>query len=363
MNEHVPGGPPSDAPTPPATATPTHAQESDQTPTARARRPGRRVRIAATATLALGLVMLGAAAGSVLWPRPVVVRTVEVTPSATAEAITAITMPDVLGLTVETARLVLADAGLGGVALTVTEEPFAGTPGVVLAQDPRGGSELAAHPAEVRLTLASATATPDLVGQDAAAARTALEELGAGVRFEYIVGDGSATGTVLRSTPAAGEPLPGEVVLGVADPGESVYLASLDVVRERERCSETSSVQVDGERLPSSYACRPSSVRPDGAAAVEFVLGRNAVLVSFTLGADDFGRAGSATVRLLADGQEVYSGRATHGATEQVSIPVRDALILRVEVSAEDDAAIPTVVLGELRATGEPDLIARLASQ
>ncbi|NCD18590.1 MAG: PASTA domain-containing protein [Actinobacteria bacterium] len=336
--------------------------ELEQASSKRALRGGRRLKIAGLAVLALGLMALGAAGGSVLWPRPVVVRTVEVTPTAAAEEVTAIMMPDVLGLTGETARLVLTDAGLRGVPVTVTEEPFAGAPGVVLAQDPLGGSDLADLPSEVRLTLAAATTTPDLVGQDAGAARAALEELGARVRFEYVVGDGSATGTVVRSAPSAGEALPAEVVLGVADPGESVYLTSLDIVRERERCSKTSSVQVDGDALTSSYECRPSSAEPDGAAAVEFVLGRNAVLVSFTLGADDFGEAGSATVRLLADGLEVYSGRATHGESEEVSVPVRDALILRVVVSAED-AAIPTVVLGELRATGEPDLIAQLAGQ
>lgn len=107
-----------------------------------------------------------------------------------------------------------------------------------------------------------------------------------------------------------------------------------------------SCVGIDGERSFAEYGL-------DGhAMTFDFAVGHNT----------DAGR-GTGTVRVLADGQELYSHPVGTG-TEQVTLDVTDVRVLRIEVSgtSEDENNPAEIALAEARFQGEAEGIAQLGS-
>lgn len=64
---------------------------------------------------------------------------------------------------------------------------------------------------------------PDVVGDSYREIRDQLQQPGAVVRLELMVRPGTEAGTVLASTPAAGESIPAVALLDVADLGEAIW--------------------------------------------------------------------------------------------------------------------------------------------
>ncbi len=112
-------------------------------------------------------------------------------------------VPTLLGLTQEGAATRLQRAGLqlGG----VEEQESQATPGVVVAQDPEGGSYVAEDtPVDIKLAVPAKVAVPDVVGEPLIVARRRLEE--AQLRVGEVSGEesGETAGTVLAQNPKAG---------------------------------------------------------------------------------------------------------------------------------------------------------------
>jgi len=135
-----------------------------------------------------------------------------------------IEVPMVVGTSLQAAQVTLAAAGLAvGRALNVYSDQ--GAPGIVVAQEPAGGSR-AERDAAVDLFLAMESRSetylmPDLVHYDYERVRRYFERRGFRLgRVSYETYDGVASGTVLRQYPLAGHPLHhGDVIaLGVVAP-------------------------------------------------------------------------------------------------------------------------------------------------
>ena len=303
----------------------------------------------------IGLLLVGGAGTQLLMPRTVVAA-----PAATSDKVgpqsaetPSTVLPDVLGLDEETARRVLADAAVRA-EVRVDTAPAAGPAGVVVAQDPAPGMELAGA---VTLTLSERVDVPEgVVGVQVQEARTLLEGLGAVVWVTRTVDLTQPEGVVLSSTPAVGEALGPVVNLTVASPGQGVSLTDLSRV-DSDSCSRLSQGSVNGVAVEDSLEC-DVEVGDEGPAYAEWVLGRHGAVLEATAGALDSGEAGTATVRVLGDGAVLAEVPVQYGATTPLRVDVTGVLRLRVEVHATGGA--PTVVLGDARVLGTQEQVTAL---
>ncbi len=140
-------------------------------------------------------------------------------------------VPDLTGVTLEEARTLLEGAGL---RIRVRRAQSDRPPGEVLRQLPAGRSEIA-DGGLVTLTVSSgpdSVAVAGVVGEEATAASSLLQEAGLVVEIERIASSRPA-GTVLRQAPAAGTEVDeGTTVrLQVAKPREPSQPQTLDVPR------------------------------------------------------------------------------------------------------------------------------------
>ena len=135
-----------------------------------------------------------------------------------------IQVPTVVGTALQAAQVTLTAAGLT-VGRSINVFSTRDAPGIVVAQDPAGGTR-AERDAAVDLFLAlenrgQTYLMPDLVNQDYDRVRRYFESRGFRLgRVSYETYDGVAPGTVLRQYPLAGHPLHrGDVIaLGVVAP-------------------------------------------------------------------------------------------------------------------------------------------------
>ncbi len=135
-----------------------------------------------------------------------------------------IEIPMVVGSSLQAARVTLAAAGLTvGRAINVFSQQ--GAPGIVVAQEPAGGSRAERDAAiDLFLSMENRSETylmPDLVNHNYEDVRRYFEMRGFRLgRVSYETYDGVAPGTVLRQYPLAGHPLHrGDVIaLGVVTP-------------------------------------------------------------------------------------------------------------------------------------------------
>ncbi len=139
-----------------------------------------------------------------------------------------ILVPKVLGSSPQAAQVTLTAAGLT-VGRTINVYSETGAPGIVVAQEPSGGSRTERDAAvDLFLTVENRSETflmPDLVNLDYEAVRSYFRRRGFRLgRVSYETYDGVAPGTVLRQYPLAGHPLHrGDVIaLGVVAPAEPV---------------------------------------------------------------------------------------------------------------------------------------------
>ncbi len=302
---------------------------------------------------ALGLLLVGATAGQLLFPRTVVepgaVPTVVAEPIATAAPVA----PDVLGLDEATARRVLSDAGLA-VEVVTTTAPAAGPEGLVVAQDPLPGDEPGPT---VTLTLATTIAVPaGAVGVGVEEARTVLESLGAVVRVTRTVDPTAREGVVLSADPAPGQPLGTTVTLVVAEAGEGVLLTQLRRV-DSTSCSSVSEGTINGAVVQDSVVCDEPSSEPRTAGA-SWVLARSGSVLEATLGMLDRGEQGTAVLRVIGDDRLLSETPVAYGGTAPLRVDVRGVLRVRIEVQIT--GGDPTVVVGDGRVVGTAEQVAAL---
>lgn len=111
------------------------------------------------------------------------------------------TMPEVVGLTLEEAQQVLADAGAQTVE--VVGQNSAEPEGQVIGVTPAAGEAFSSQQ-KVVLVVAQRPEVPNVVGMDKLAATTAVEQAGFAANVTYVNSD-QTPGTVVETVPAAGE--------------------------------------------------------------------------------------------------------------------------------------------------------------
>ncbi len=123
-----------------------------------------------------------------------------------------VTVPDVTGENLSSAQAAISNAGLANG--TVTREPSSSqSPGNVLSQEPKAGSEVRSN-TKINLVVAEApkakkVAVPTVVGRSELSAEEALERVGLGSSVSSVVtGEADDVGKVLRQSPSGGTHLP-----------------------------------------------------------------------------------------------------------------------------------------------------------
>lgn len=277
-------------------------------------------------------------------PTPVVV-TVTAEPAGPSE----VAMPDVRGLSEQTARQVIADAGVPASAIKVSTRQWAGDEGLVVEQTPVFGTE---NPTAVDLVLSERAVVPEAVGRPADDVADQVSQLGAQVTLSEVHKAGATPGTVLAVEPAAGEPLPGVIALTVAGAPSSVFLSAVEPLEGR--CS-AGEVRLNGPTYTNGMTC---SVRDTG----EFVwlLSRGVDSVKGAVGIPDTeDPAMSAKVEVIVDGKTVVTGAAAYGQAP-VALDLNTAGALRLVVRVTNTSATASsAVLGfaDVQLVGEPGAI------
>ncbi|QTE30330.1 PASTA domain-containing protein [Pengzhenrongella sicca] len=304
----------------------------------------------------IGALLVGFALSQLLVPASVTTERAAVAdaPSATAAPTTGpAAMPNVLGLDSATAQRALLDAGVS-TTVTFAARPAAGPNDVVVAQDPVGGQTTSGA---VVLTLSTSATVPELVGANLADARAALEALGAVVQVTRSVDPNQTEGLVLSVDPASGQKVPAVVTVVVADPGDALTLASVNMA-DHSGCGTTSNITVNGAAVQDSVKC---TLNDSDSSFADWVLAREAVAFEATVGTSDQGATGSAHLRVVGDDRVLLDTIVMYGTSSQVRLDVRDVLRLHVEVTFPDPkSTTPTVILGDARLLGTAEQLAAI---
>ncbi|MGZ4523606.1 MAG: PASTA domain-containing protein [Mycobacteriaceae bacterium] len=315
------------------------------------------------AAIGLGLVCVGAA-GTYLVAPPVaapqkVIELKAPTDSVVGGAQGAASMPSVLGLSMETVRVVLRDAGADGVKVVTKTKPGPGPVGRVIAQDPPAGQSI---DKQVTLTTSTAMAMPPVVGKDFTQVRATLVAEGAVVRTQLVVQPGAKIGTVLSSVPVAGATMPTVITLGVADPGQALALSDLTESTSAD-CGRSSGITFGGTDSISGITC---NLTQGAVSSIEFSMTGKALSFAFTLGYDTKVPGSTATVRILGDGRPLATFPVADSPTKR-QVDITGVNVLRVEVSGvpagADTGTTPVVALGNAIVQGVPASINALAPQ
>lgn len=320
-----------------------------------------RFAVARWVALVLGLVLVGAALTYLIAP-PVAghERVVQFSGDSLTNADTAATrqvMPSVTGLSAETLRVVLRDAGAADVEVVTKTAPAPGPPGRITTQEPAAGEPIGQR---VTVTTSTPMVMPDVTGKDFAAVRADLQRKGAVVRVTPVVRPGAKIGTVLDSVPPSGSTVPTVVTLSVADPGQSLALSDL---REQDSsdCTGSSSITLGEQTGLGGIECR---LAPGSTSFVEYTLDGNALSLAFTLGYDASAGRGSAVARIVADGKQLARLPVAE-APAQHRVDVSGVGTLRLEVGGNVTSSDnpPVIAFGDAVLQGQPAKIDALAGQ
>lgn len=232
---------------------------------------------------------------------------------------TEISMPDVRGLATADARQVLADAGVSARTIHLQEQPAAGEPGIVIAQDPVYGEVVAD---EVVLTGSTIARVPSINGREATEVLDELEEFGAEVETVSEFVPGAVVGSVVEIEPAPGEVLDGSVRLVIAaEPGE-VKLATVD---SQDGYCYTDEDSMNGRDFAELLVCEAY----DDAESDAWVIDRAATSLTAIIGVPDSGEPSeSIHLDVVGDGTVLASYDVSYGATRRIEVDLTGVLRL-----------------------------------
>lgn len=323
-----------------------------------AERSRRRPAVVPVALVLIGVFAAGAAVG--WWastryaPRyaPDIVIAGAAAPAGAADS--ELLTPDVRGLTVDAARQVLVDAGLANVTVRTLDRPSVAPEGSVVVQDPAPGAPIAK---ELTLSVATPAVVPAIVGADVRVAVREVQAIGATVEVRRVYQPDAPIDSVLAVDPGVGAAAPTHVVLTVAGPATTAYLADLPAVAT---VCGGQAVAVDGVRYEHALVC-PAG---DRFAEATYLLNRQALHLSAVVGQPDATGEGRAVrFEVVADGKVVASGTLKAGQVRAVDLDTAKVLRLTVRVKAESGPPGGTLALGDARVTAGPDAVASLINQ
>ena len=265
-------------------------------------------------------------------------------------------VPDVRGMETAVAKQALADLDIDPNAVTIREVEWAGTPGVVVAQEPVGGEQVTGA---LTLSVSKQASVPEVTGKKKKDAIDALQALGAEVTVTEQYSASATTGTVLSVSPQVGSPLDSSVELVVAESGGSILLSSVNTAGSGSSCSTDTNVSMNGTSYKEALACSGGFSNKESTYA--WVLGHHASTLSTTVGLADSGKTdATATVRILADGNEVARADVAYGKPAKVDADVSNALRLEIAVSSKNG---DTVYLGDALVKGTTAQIDQLEAE
>lgn len=265
-------------------------------------------------------------------------------------------VPDVRGMETAVAKQALADLDIDPNAVKIREVEWAGTPGVVVAQEPVGGEQVTGS---LTLSVSKQASVPEVTGKKKKDAIDALQALGAEVTVTEQYSASATTGTVLSVSPQVGSPLDSSVQLVVAESGGSILLSSVNTAGSGSSCSTGTNISMNGTSYKEALACSGGYSSKESMYA--WVLGRHASTFSTTVGLADSGKTdATATVRILANGNEVARADVAYGKPAKVNADVSNALRLEIAVSSKNG---DTVYLGDALVKGTTAQIDQLEAE
>ncbi len=237
-------------------------------------------------------------------------------------------MPDLVGATLADAKAELTDLDVADVRITEVEHVTA--PGTVLDQVPSAGSRITG-PVDLTVTKALPPMA-EWAGKLVAEAQTYFDERGVTVTIEEVLDDTVADGTIISSTPAAGQSIGSEVKLSVATTPTTKFLGEYGVVDD---CGlQYGDISVNGStQLDSTYWASHSW--GSGSSTCEFDLGRDWSRIKGSIGIwDGSDSALQCRVEIFADGTAVFDQTAWLGMLAPFEIDVTNALRVKIVVTS-----------------------------
>lgn len=307
----------------------------------------------------IGVLLIGVGIGRFAFPltspNPAPVILPSVNPTGAAGAIS---VPDLIGLSANEARVVVRDLGLPVETIVTKTTPNAAQPGTVITQQPSPGPTWGPGQ-KITLELAAPATMPDLVAKPAAEAMDALTKLGATVGVEERVAP-TAAGAVLETRPAKGAALPQKVTIVVSSAGVGMYLAQLKPI-DTDGCYAQTGVVINGKNYTASLVCRaPSPTRRPVPIGGLYPLGKHAMVLRGTVGLVDNQTATSATVRITGDGRVLWTKPVKVGSPQPFRLDVTGVLKLQVDVVGPQGV---TIALGDATVLGTQSEIDLLQQQ
>lgn len=236
------------------------------------------------------------------------------------------TVPNVLGLDLDTARQVMIDAGIDPAKVTRRATPYAGAQGVIVDQQPSPG---APRPRAVVLGTSTPAKMPAVVGRQVGVARRTLADLGARVIVRSRYAPGKAEGLVLGSRPRMGALLPDDATLTVAEAPSSVFLDQLEAITDE--CEAQEKLTIGGRDVQHAISCAPTKGYSE---TMEYVLNKRVGRFEATIGLGDRGGdTAPVTFRVTVDRVTVFTRTLSFGESARVSLPIEGALRVRLATS------------------------------
>lgn len=260
-------------------------------------------------------------------------------------------MPDVRGLSPETAMSVLADAGVQVSLVTIDTRPAAGARDLVIEQTPVFGS---VAPSEVVLIVSAPASVPDVTGLSSDDATNQLIELGARVEQNEVYVPDAELGVVRAVDPAAGSALPEKVTITVTAEPSSVFLSQLE---RSGSCSRASPLLMNGVTYDNGMTCQSTASGRE----TSWQLSKAVDVLSGTIGVPDSTDPGStARVQVLGDGVQLAQFDVAYGASQPVELRVSGVLRLTIITTTTSGSGVD-VGFGDFAALGGSAPIAALA--
>lgn len=306
----------------------------------------------------LGLLFLGAALGQLWWPQqqpePIVFEAQSEVWTPELEEEQALPMPNLFGLDEESVTLVLADHDLGDVTISRRRTPSPGEAGLVLEQNPAPGTP-ADKVTAIELVVSEPMQTPDYRGKKVDDVLAELDKLGVSVIIKKTVTGSDDPGTVLGSTPEAGQMMPIEVELQIADPGQSIFVYNTNTHQlNSSHCSLSGSyTKAGGQKMEMYAACESGRDETQ----LNLTPGRKVALLSFDAAISDNSRGNNSHITILGDGKVLHEFDLARGQIIPVTLRIPDVFDLNIKVTGSERTS---TIFGSIRYSVDPSKLSDL---
>ncbi len=266
---------------------------------------------------------------------------------------TAPEMPDVVDDTLSDAKDELAALGVDDVR--VSEVEHISKPGTVLDQVPSAGNDINGP---VDLTVSKALAPmPDWTTKLIAEARKYFDERGVKITIEDALDDTVVEGTIIASTPSAGQTISSEVRLRVAKTPVTKFLAETEVVEQSTSCGSevrAGDVGVNGATQLRSIYSSGNSFNQNSPCSYDYNLGRDWVRLKGGIGIADTSNSDlQCRFEVFVDGNSVFNQTIPFGQLLPLDLDMTNVLRLHLVVTPTTSRTAGQCVWAGIRLIGD----------